>query len=109
MMETHSGDDAMPDRSPRRLTVLALLLTGLGMFAARAGTPQPPARPFVRTGEVRELLQRACLECHGGKKTRGGLDLGTREALLRGGDSGPAVVPGDVKKSLLHRLVSHAE
>src|SRR5262245_39078652 len=107
------GNRAMP-KLPRLRPAVPVplvggfLLAGLGLFVARAGPPQTPAPPFNRTAEVRVLLQQRCLECHGGKKTRGGLDLATREGLLAGGDSGPAVVPGDAKKSLLHRLVAHA-
>ncbi len=44
-----------------------------------------------------------CYECHsaGAKKIQGGLTLDTREGLLRGGESGPAVVPGKPGQSLL--------
>jgi hypothetical protein len=49
------------------------------------------------------------VNCHGGQKTRAGLDLTTRERLLRGGKSGPAVVPGKAKESRLYRRVVHAD
>src|SRR5262249_49780563 len=38
---------------------------------------------------------------------RASLDLSTREMLLRGGDSGPAIVPGDAKSSLLMKRIRH--
>jgi hypothetical protein len=61
---------------------------------------------FVR--EIRPVLETQCLKCHGsGQVKRSGLDLSTRESVLRGGDSGPAVVPGDAKASLLYKRIKH--
>ncbi|MCS6851921.1 MAG: PSD1 and planctomycete cytochrome C domain-containing protein [Gemmataceae bacterium] len=57
---------------------------------------------------VRPVLTQHCLGCHGEKATEAGLDLGDREGLLRGGESGPAVVVGRGKDSLLVKLISHA-
>lgn len=51
--------------------------------------------------EVRPLLVKHCLECHGKKDPEGGLLLTSRDALMKGGKSGPAVVAGDAEKSLL--------
>ena len=59
--------------------------------------------------DVFALLEAHCVKCHGGEKTKGGLDLTTREALLRGGESGAAVVPGKPDASLLIRQVRHEE
>ena len=57
--------------------------------------------------EVRPVLESNCLPCHGGKSTRGGLDLSTREALLRGGDDGPVVVAGQSRQSVLYKRIRH--
>jgi hypothetical protein len=56
---------------------------------------------------IRPLLVRECYECHAAtsKQIEGGLTLDTREGIRKGGDSGPAVVPGDVAKSLLLKAV----
>jgi mono/diheme cytochrome c family protein len=88
-----------------------LLLAGLAALSVRAEErgPQVPDGSFARLGEVRQLLERRCVECHGGRLIRGGLDLTTRPGLLRGGDSGPAVVPGEAATSRLVRRISHAE
>ncbi len=53
--------------------------------------------------DVRPILVKHCYECHSQESGRaeGGLLLDTREASRRGGDSGPAVVPGNVSRSLL--------
>lgn len=58
---------------------------------------------------IRPVLATECYECHDGKKSKGGLRLDYRDALLSGGDSGAAVVPGDVEKSLLIQSISHAD
>ena len=47
--------------------------------------------------EIRPVLVQTCFPCHGGKKTSGGLRVDTREALLKGGDRGAAIVPGDAE------------
>ncbi|NBV46535.1 MAG: DUF1549 domain-containing protein, partial [Planctomycetia bacterium] len=61
---------------------------------------------FERT--VRPLLAERCLECHG-EMQEGGLRLDSRSAVLAGGDSGPAVVPGDPAASLLVRAIHYTD
>jgi cytochrome c553 len=58
---------------------------------------------------IRPVLVNDCAECHGAKKQKGGLRLDSREALRRGGDTGPAVVPGDPAKSLLLTSIKHLD
>jgi hypothetical protein len=58
---------------------------------------------------VRPLLTEHCLPCHGGEKTKGGLALDSRDGWLKGGDSGPALVPGNPDESLLLKAVRHEE
>ena len=62
--------------------------------------------------KIRPVLVEHCYECHsagGGKKIKGGLRLDTRDAAREGGDSGPAVVPGNPKESLLLTAIEYAE
>jgi hypothetical protein len=59
------------------------------------------------TGKVRGILGERCFKCHGGGKTRGGLNMITRESLLKGGDSGAVFVPGNGKQSRLYRMAAH--
>ncbi len=54
---------------------------------------------------IAPLLAARCLDCHGGSKPRGGLDLSRREAARAGGDSGRVIVPGDAAASLLWKHV----
>ena len=56
--------------------------------------------------KVRPILAANCYDCHGDEQY-GGLKLDSREAMLKGGASGPAIVPGDPDKSLLIQAVRH--
>src|SRR5262245_49735837 len=51
--------------------------------------------------QARAILEKKCVQCHGAVVTSG-LDLRTREAILKGGARGPAAVPGDTTRSLLY-------
>ena len=72
-------------------------------------TPAPPQTEPVEGGEgvlswdsdVVPLMEEHCVSCHSQAMALGGLDLGSYEATLAGGDSGPAVVPGEANTSLL--------
>src|SRR5262245_58928001 len=55
---------------------------------------------------VRPVLARTCLTCHAATRM-GGLDLTSSDGLLKGGNSGPAVVPGDPEHSLLIQAVTY--
>ncbi|MFN4260480.1 MAG: DUF1553 domain-containing protein [Gemmataceae bacterium] len=56
---------------------------------------------------VRLVLVEKCLRCHGEKQLEGGLDISDRELLLKGGELGPAILPGNGKDSLLTKLIRH--
>ena len=76
-------------RSLRRLTLAAAACAAPGVPAAAA----EPAVDFY--GEVWPILQGSCAECHIGAEVKGGLAMTSREAFVAGGESGPALVPGD--------------
>jgi hypothetical protein len=57
--------------------------------------------------QVFPIFQMRCLLCHNAVKRRGGLDLLSVASLLRGGDSGPALTPGSLEKSLLWELIDN--
>jgi hypothetical protein len=92
-------------------TLLCGVLTGPAAAAAgetaKARAPGLAAAPLFGQ-KIRPVLVGTCLKCHGGKKVRGGLRLETRAGLLRGGEHGPAVVPGAPDKSLLIRALRYA-
>ena len=57
-------------------------------------------------GRVLPLLKKRCFGCHGdGKELEGKLDLRTRKAMLKGGENGPALVPGKPEKSAIYTAV----
>jgi hypothetical protein len=82
-----------------------LLCSVLLIFAAPARADDAATAFFEN--QVRPLLVKSCLHCHGPKKQSSSLRLDSREAILRGGDRGPAIVPGDPKKSLLIQAINH--
>ena len=57
--------------------------------------------------QVRPLLVQRCYQCHGGKKASGGLSLETASGWRKGGESGPAIVPGKVAESLLIDAINY--
>ena len=57
---------------------------------------------------VRPVLAENCYSCHGPKKQKGGLRLDSLAAILKGGDSGPAVAAGKPAESLLIEAVNYA-
>jgi hypothetical protein len=61
--------------------------------------------------KIRPVLVEHCYSCHSpeAKKIKGGLLLDTREGIRRGGDTGSAVVPGDVSQSLLMAAIRHED
>jgi len=61
--------------------------------------------------KIRPLLAEHCYSCHSAKaeKLKGGLHVDSLEGLLKGGDNGPAIVPGDTEKSLLIKAVRYTD
>src|SRR5262249_6573355 len=63
----------------------------------------------VNQHDVFPILLRRCTVCHGRHRQEGKLDLRTKASLLRGGKSGPAIVPGKPEASLVLRKVRAGE
>ena len=79
--------------------IAATLLFGAAV--ARADDDDTPIFEF----DVQPILKQHCAECHGGVKQESGLDVRTPVTLLRGGDTGPAVQPRSIKRSLMFELI----
>jgi hypothetical protein len=94
----------------RRLALLSLLAAGLlyPVLSVTAGEPDAKGAAFFEK-RVRPVLVEHCYACHSAeaKKLRAGLRLDTRDGIRKGGDSGPAVVPGNATESLLIQAVRH--
>ena len=104
-------------------TLAALAATGGGRTAPRRPpaarpapppprskpAPPPPLGPVEELFEtkVRPVLFAQCLGCHGETRQTAGLRLDSREAMLKGGQRGPAIVPGKPDDSLLVRAIRH--
>jgi mono/diheme cytochrome c family protein len=88
-------------RPPTLLFSVILVVPG----AAFAAAP-PVSRAVDYVADVRPILSRSCYSCHGPDKQRGGLRLDLKAVALRGGDSGPVIVPGRSADSLLVRYVA---
>ena len=80
-------------------------LIALAMLGVPASAGAQPATDFFEA-RVRPVLAANCYACHA-RVQQGGLRVNSRQALLQGGDSGPAIVPGDPEGSLLVQLVRH--
>ena len=88
---------------PRKMPILCVLIFSAWLLC-------PPAiggaeRPAVTQHDIAPLMMLRCTACHGPRKQEAKLDLRTRESMLRGGKSGPAIVPGKPEKSLLIKAV----
>jgi hypothetical protein len=94
----------------RRAATLALLL-GLS-FPARSqdNAPEREALDFFEK-RIRPVLVDKCYSCHSeaSDKIKGNLVVDTREGLLKGGDTGPSILPGNPDKSLLMRAIRWAD
>jgi hypothetical protein len=91
-----------------------LLLCSLLVFPATAVAAQPDANgvEFFEK-KIRPVLVKHCYQCHSedaqkSKKLRGGLLLDSRAGILKGGDSGPALVPGKVKEGHLLQALQYS-
>ena len=96
----------------RKMAALAAMLAAIVTANAKL-TPEQlaklPAPATVKVDFARDLkpvFDAACVKCHGKGKDKGGFSLETREAFLKGGDSGSPIVAGKSAESLLIELVS---
>ena len=74
------------------------------MASSLAAAPEPPSSPGFFESRIRPLLANNCYGCHANSKL-GSLRLDSREAMLAGGSSGAALIPGDPEMSLLIKAV----
>jgi hypothetical protein len=82
------------------------------VFLCLAGVVQADEKLNFFESKIRPVLADKCYSCHSVKaaeegKLKGGFYIDMREGLLRGGESGPAVIPGQPDKSLLMKVIRH--
>jgi hypothetical protein len=74
------------------------------------GAVGAPLRADVTYQEkIRPLFQESCLNCHNPDKRKAGLDLSSYDATMDGSDNGKVVELGDADKSVLYKVLTHAE
>jgi hypothetical protein len=90
----------------RNVWLLVLLLP-----AGVHGAEPPRAQVEYFEKKIRPVLVTHCYKCHSAQaaKVKGGLLLDTRDGLLKGGASGPAIIPGDPTASLLLKALRHED
>jgi len=91
-----------------RIQLAKVFLVALSPLVLSAQGPRPDvaATEFFER-EVRPVLASRCYSCHGPQQQFSSLRVDSRDALLKGGNRGPALVPGDAGLSLLARAVRH--
>ncbi len=94
---------------PKRLSLLSASLAIVA--ASRAADAPDAAQTAFFEKSIRPVLVEKCYKCHSAdsEKVKGGLLLDTRDGIRAGGDSGHAVVPGNVAESLLLKALRHTD
>ncbi len=89
----------------KKLLLLLPIITGTAVFGAESDAQREALKFFEN--EVRPLLSSRCYECHGEKKQKGGLRMDHIAHIKAGGEAGPAVVPGNLDKSLIIEAIRY--
>jgi hypothetical protein len=87
---------------------LLSLFCAFGFFAGDGFADDADKIAFFEA-KIRPVLVENCLKCHGETKHNAKLRLDSKAALLKGGVSGPAIVPGKAKDSLLIKAIRHVD
>src|SRR2546423_14579995 len=86
--------------SPARIALFCAVLFSLAIPASRADNKS--------SADAMRLVQRNCLGCHNAEKHKGGLNLTTRDAALKGSDDGPVITPKKPDKSKIIEVLNAA-
>src|SRR5437899_12394976 len=87
-----------------RLGWCAVGVSAFGSGSAEIAGDHPESKsraPVDYAAQVKPILSRHCVSCHGAAKPRGGLRLDTAAAALKGGKDGPIILPGQGEESPL--------
>ena len=97
----------MPAAKSLASSLVLLLLATPGVAQAKlspealAQLPAPATHAVDFVRDIRPILDASCAKCHARGKAKGGFRIDDRHALLQPADSGPAVLPGNSRDSLL--------
>jgi hypothetical protein len=94
----------------RFLFAMAMVARSVPLMADEEQSLSPEAIQFFES-KIRPVLVEHCYRCHStdGQGVRGGLAVDHRDALLAGGESGPAIVPGKLDDSILWNAINHRD
>ncbi|MFA6546227.1 MAG: DUF1549 domain-containing protein, partial [Limisphaerales bacterium] len=96
----------MTRKSVARGLSTAAVLAAVSLTAAT----RPPTGPLTFEKDIRPILKANCFHCHGEEgKLKGGLDVRLRHLIAKGGEQGPAIVPGKPEKSRLFAFIRDGE
>src|SRR5262245_20481313 len=90
-----------------RLAALAVLIAGAAVLAAPAANNKEDKGADFYKEKIAPILNDQCLKCHGGAKTRNGVDVSDHAHLLKRADNGFPVVPGKPEQSLIIRVIRY--
>ncbi len=93
---------------PRQQTLLLIALFASWIPSFGIAASSEDATQFFEN-RIRPLLAERCYECHNEDLQESGLRLDSLQAMIDGGERGPAIVPGNAKDSLLIHAVNHSE
>jgi hypothetical protein len=99
----------LPKKTSSVAQLAATCLFALNGFLSAAVSVQiAPEQLEFFENKIRPILANHCLECHSGEKgkIKGGLNMDSKEDVLKGGDTGPALEAGNVKGSLMIKAVT---
>ncbi|MDA1315474.1 MAG: DUF1553 domain-containing protein [Acidobacteria bacterium] len=96
----------IPLRFSRACLLLAAALTGVVTSPLYAQSPDTAGQRLY-SNHIKPLFAASCQACHNPESAQGGLDLTSKEALVKGGGRGPVVIEGDARQSLLYKVVAH--
>src|SRR5262245_3785449 len=88
-------------------TILLCLIEAV--WLAPLAAAEAPAEVEFFEKKIRPVLVSKCLKCHSAQKSSGKLRVDSRAALLRGGASGPALVPSNPEVSLFLKALRHQD
>src|SRR3954466_13254176 len=93
----------------RMVLVLFAAAGSLGRGAITAeqakSLPLPAAHAVNFSKEIKPIFEASCIKCHGRGRSKGDFQIDSRETLIKGGESGAAIVAGKSAESLLIELV----
>jgi uncharacterized membrane protein len=81
----------------------AATFTAWVAVGAQNPSPASPAAAVDFTRDIQPILQANCYECHGEKKTKAHLRLDSTGGIVKGGETGAIIVPGNSEQSLIVR------